>query len=100
MPRIINIMKYFREKVNLHDKRHFLSVIGTIIIFLSIPLTVLLVQRSREPTSRAALATGDMPPLDDSGPGSPLTGIATAEDNTPGSAGVAPPATICSYKVL
>ena len=50
---------YLREKVNLKDKRHLLTLLSTLIIFLSIPLTVALVQQSREPTSRAATTPND-----------------------------------------
>ncbi len=52
-------MSYLKEEINLKDKRHLLSIIGTLIIFLSIPFTVTLVQQSREPTSRAATTPND-----------------------------------------
>src|SRR3989344_5242954 len=53
------LMDKLREPINLKNKRHLLAILGTLVIFLSIPLTVALVQQSREPTSRAETIPND-----------------------------------------
>ncbi|OGB84966.1 hypothetical protein A2994_01560 [candidate division Kazan bacterium RIFCSPLOWO2_01_FULL_48_13] len=52
-------MDYLKKPVNFRDKRHILTLVGTLIIFLTIPLTVILVQQTREPTSRASTTPND-----------------------------------------
>src|SRR3989344_824975 len=52
-------MDYLKEKIDLKDKRHLLAIIGTIVIFLAIPFTVILVRESREPVSRAETIPND-----------------------------------------
>src|SRR3972149_962530 len=52
-------MSYLSEKIDLKDKRHLLALLGILIIFLAIPITVTLVQQSREPASRAETIPND-----------------------------------------
>src|SRR3989344_5593013 len=52
-------MNYLIDPVDLKDRRHLLVILGTLVIFFSIPLTVALVQQSREPTSRAVTTPND-----------------------------------------
>ena len=52
-------LENFKEPVNLKDTHHLLVILGTLVIFLAIPLTVTLVQQSREPKSRAETIPND-----------------------------------------
>src|SRR3990167_5792151 len=52
-------MDYLKDKVNLKDKRHLLALLGILIIFLAIPITVTLVQQNLEPVSRAETRPND-----------------------------------------
>src|SRR3989344_3132193 len=52
-------MNGLRGPVNLKNKRHLLAILGTLVILLAIPLTVILVREGREPTSRAETRPND-----------------------------------------
>lgn len=56
------LLKKYREKINppYHNKSDLIVLIGTILILIAIPLTTIAVQRSREPSGRAAAGTSDM----------------------------------------